>query len=111
MMTSAQVVETSDATTDNSPSQDYTLPNDQTTLLQRENPNNIREEWFSQTHNSSCYLKHLLVHFFLVSKFVFVFEIEMGKNSQIDRRIKTNKRKVLDVVIWIPVILIAVWFN
>ena len=51
------------------------------------------------------------MHFFLVSKFVFVFEIEMGKNSQIDRRIKTNKRKVLDVVIWIPVILIAVWFN
>ena len=41
MMTSAQVVETSDATTDNSPSQDYTLPDDQTTLLERENPNNI----------------------------------------------------------------------
>ena len=33
MMTSAQVVETSVTTTDNSPSQDYTHPNDQTTLL------------------------------------------------------------------------------
>ena len=65
----------------------------------------------SQTHNSSCYFKHLLVHIFLVSKFIFVFEIEMEKNPQIDRRIKTSKRKVLDVVIWIPVILIAVWFN
>ena len=35
MMTSAQVVETSVTTTDNSPSQDYTHPDDQTTLLQR----------------------------------------------------------------------------
>ena len=42
MMTSAQVVETSDTTTDNSPSQDYTLPDDQTTLLQRENPNKLQ---------------------------------------------------------------------
>ena len=33
MMTSAQVVETSVTITDNSPSQDYTLPDDQTTLL------------------------------------------------------------------------------
>ena len=33
MMTSAQVVETSVTTTDNSPSQDYTHPDDQTTLL------------------------------------------------------------------------------
>ena len=33
MMTSAQVVETSVTTTDISPSQDYTLPDDQTTLL------------------------------------------------------------------------------
>ena len=33
MMTSAQVVETSVTTTDNSPSQDYTHPEDQTTLL------------------------------------------------------------------------------
>ena len=33
MMTSAQVVETSVTITDNSPSQDYTHPNDQTTLL------------------------------------------------------------------------------
>ena len=33
MMTSAQVVETSVTTTDNSPSQDYSHPNDQTTLL------------------------------------------------------------------------------
>ena len=33
MMTSAQVVETSVSTTDNSPSQDYTHPDDQTTLL------------------------------------------------------------------------------
>ena len=32
MMTSAQVVETSVTTTDNSPSQDYTRPDDQTTL-------------------------------------------------------------------------------
>ena len=32
-MTSAYVVETSVATTDNSPSQDYTHPDDQTTLL------------------------------------------------------------------------------
>ena len=32
MMTSAQVVETSVTTTDNSPSQDYTHPDDQTTL-------------------------------------------------------------------------------
>ena len=32
--TSAQVVETSLTTTDNSPSQDYTHPDDQTTLLQ-----------------------------------------------------------------------------
>ena len=35
MMTSAQVVETSVTTTDNSPSQDYTHPDDQTTLLQK----------------------------------------------------------------------------
>ena len=34
MMTSAQVVETSVTTTDNIPSQDYTQPDDQTTLLQ-----------------------------------------------------------------------------
>ena len=34
MMTSAQVVETSVTITDNSPSQDYTHPDDQTTLLQ-----------------------------------------------------------------------------
>ena len=33
MMTSAQVVETSVTTTDNSPSQDYNHPDDQTTLL------------------------------------------------------------------------------
>ena len=33
-MTSAQVVETSVTTTDNSPSQDYTYQDDQTTLLQ-----------------------------------------------------------------------------
>ena len=33
MMTSAQVVETSVTITDNSPSQDYTHPDDQTTLL------------------------------------------------------------------------------
>ena len=33
MMTSAQVVETSVTTTDNSRSQDYTHPDDQTTLL------------------------------------------------------------------------------
>ena len=33
MMTSAQVIETSVTTTDNSPSQDYTHPDDQTTLL------------------------------------------------------------------------------
>ena len=33
MMTSVQVVETSVTTTDNSPSQDYTHPDDQTTLL------------------------------------------------------------------------------
>ena len=32
-MTSAQVVETSVTTTDNSPSQDYTHPDDQTALL------------------------------------------------------------------------------
>ena len=34
MMTSAKVVETSVTTTDNSPSQDYTHPYDQTTLLE-----------------------------------------------------------------------------
>ena len=34
MMTSAHVVETSVTITDNSPSQDYTHPDDQTTLLQ-----------------------------------------------------------------------------
>ena len=34
MMTSAQVVETPDTTTDNNPSQDYTHPDDQTTLIQ-----------------------------------------------------------------------------
>ena len=34
MMTSAQVVETSVTTTDNSPSQDYTHPYDQITLLE-----------------------------------------------------------------------------
>ena len=34
MMTSAQIVETSVTTTDNSPSQDYTHLDDQTTLLQ-----------------------------------------------------------------------------
>ena len=33
MMTSAQVVVTSVTTTDNSPSQDYNHPDDQTTLL------------------------------------------------------------------------------
>ena len=36
MMTSAQVVETSVTTTDNSPSQDYTHPDDQTTPLWRQ---------------------------------------------------------------------------
>ena len=45
-----------------------------------------------QTHNSSCYLKHLLVHFFLVSKCIFVFEIEIGEKTQIDRRIKNNEK-------------------
>ena len=35
MMTSAQVVETSVTTTDNSPSQDYTHPDDQITLLHK----------------------------------------------------------------------------
>ena len=34
MMTPAQAVETSVTTTDNIPSQDYTHPEDQTTLLQ-----------------------------------------------------------------------------
>ena len=34
MMTSAQVVEKLVTTTDNSPSKDYTHPDDQTTLLQ-----------------------------------------------------------------------------
>ena len=34
MMTSAQVVETSLTTTENNPSQDYTHPDNQTTLLQ-----------------------------------------------------------------------------
>ena len=34
MMTSAQVVETSVTTTDNSPYKDYTHPDNQTTLLQ-----------------------------------------------------------------------------
>ena len=33
MMTSAEVVDTSVTTTDNNPSQHYTHPNDQTTLL------------------------------------------------------------------------------
>ena len=33
--------------------------------------------------------------FFLVSKFIFVFEIEIGKKPQIDRRIKNNKKRVL----------------
>ena len=33
LMTSTQVVETSVTTTDNSPSQDYTNPDDQTTIL------------------------------------------------------------------------------
>ena len=47
----------------------------------------------SQPHSSSCYLKHLLVQFFLASKCIFVFEIEIGKNSQIDRRIKNNNNK------------------
>ena len=37
MMTSAQVVETSVTTSDDSPSQDYTHPDDQTTLLQHKN--------------------------------------------------------------------------
>ena len=37
MMTSAQVVETSVTITDNSPSQDYTQPVNQTALLLREN--------------------------------------------------------------------------
>ena len=37
MMTSAQVVETSVTITDNSPSQDYAHPDDQTTLLQHMN--------------------------------------------------------------------------
>ena len=35
MMTSAQVVKISVTTTDNSPSQDYTHPDNQTTLLQK----------------------------------------------------------------------------
>ena len=38
MMTSAQVVETSVTITDNSPSQDYTHPDDQTTLLHHVTP-------------------------------------------------------------------------
>ena len=39
MMTSAQVVETSVTTTDNSPSQDYTHSDDQTTLFEIFNSN------------------------------------------------------------------------
>ena len=37
--------------------------------------------------------------FFLVSKFIFVFEIEIGKKPQIDRRIKNNKKKSAEVLI------------
>ena len=43
MMTSAQVVETSVTSTDNSPSQDYTHPDDQTTLLQFSYPQNLKK--------------------------------------------------------------------
>ena len=43
MMTSAQVVETSVTNTDNSPSQDYTHPDDQTTLLKFSYPQNLKK--------------------------------------------------------------------
>ena len=47
MMTFAQVVKMSVTTTDNSPSQDYTHPNDQTTLLHKFS----RLTWFLNLNN------------------------------------------------------------
>ena len=44
MMTSGQVVETSVTNTDNSPSQDYTHPDDQTTLLHKNIMSTYKEE-------------------------------------------------------------------
>ena len=48
MMTSAQVVETSVTTTDNSPSQDYSHPDDQTTPL------NTRKGHLSKSLDNCC---------------------------------------------------------
>ena len=52
MMTSAQVVETSVTTTDNSPSQDYTHLDDQTTLL-KENLLHISQNVGKQESSSN----------------------------------------------------------
>ena len=82
MMTSAQVVETSVATTDNSLSQDYTHPDDQITLLhnpsfprtarpelngsyknkQKQNKNKTKQKQTNKTDNNitpgpNCYIK------------------------------------------------------
>ena len=52
MMTSAQVVEMSVTTTDNSPSQDYTHPDDQTTLLQyKQHTNSFSFDFFRKWVN------------------------------------------------------------
>ena len=56
MMTSAQVVKTSVTTTDNSPSKDYTHPDDQTTLL------HVTPEFKPFTVNNCWYYTNIL-HF------------------------------------------------
>ena len=69
MMTSAQVVETSVTTTDNSPSEDYTHPDDQTTLLH-----------IFRISTFPCWLK--------VLKLIFFF------NSEIDSFIDEHKKAI-----------------
>ena len=55
MMTSAQVVETSVTATDNSLSQDYTHPDDQTTPSQRKNNGNSLVNRYTRTEPKTAY--------------------------------------------------------
>ena len=70
MMTSTQVVETSVTTTENSPSQDYTHPNDQTTLL------HYQLSWYTKLLSKWVTLD-VPVFFVLLSIFSSVYRCEV----------------------------------
>ena len=70
IMTSAQVVKMSVTTTDNSPSQDYTHPDDQTTLL------HYQLSWYTKLLSKWVTLD-LLVFFVLLSIFSSVYRCEV----------------------------------